>query len=236
MSGPAAILREIHRLQKNASDLREQLNRLPHQLKAHKGKVARQETELHDAHEALKRSKVKMHELEVTLKSKQQQITKYEDQRNKAGSKKEYDAFQAEIGHARQDCQAIEDQILTAMVETDERSAALPQLEKALAQAKQDAERFEESAKDRQANLTEQLAAAVQNLKDVEAQIPANVRLQYERLVQARGADALSSAVNDVCRACATAITAQMHNDLLVGNFVFCKSCGRLLYLPADAD
>src|SRR5260370_2260584 len=236
MSGSAAILREIHRLQKNASDLREQLNRLPHQLKAQKAKVARQETDLRDAQEALKRSKVKTHELEVTLKSKQQQIAKYEEQRNKAGSKKEYDAFQVEIAHAKQDCQAIEDKILTAMVETDERTVAVPQLEKALAQAKQDAQRFEETATDRQANLTEQLAAAVQQLKDVEAQIPANVRPQYERLVQARGADALSSAVNDICSACATAITAQMHNDLLVGNFVFCKTCGRLLYLPASAD
>ena len=83
-----------------------------------------------------------------------------------------------------------------------------------------------------QVNLTEQLAAAVQQLKEVEKQIPEAVRLLYERLVQARGADALASAVNDICRACATAITAQMHNELLVGNFVFCKNCGRLLYTP----
>ena len=104
MSGPADILREIHRLHKNATDLREQLNRLPHQLKAQKAKGSRQEDLLREAQEALKRSKVKTHELEVTLKTKQQQITerRRSSATTKAGSKKEYDAFQSELPRTEQ--------------------------------------------------------------------------------------------------------------------------------------
>ena len=232
MAGPAAILHEIHRLHKNARDLREELDRLPHRHKAQKAKVTRQEEALHQAQEALKRARIKTHELEVTLKAKQQQIVKHEKQRNEATSKKEYEAFQAEIARARQDCQKLEDQILTAMVEADEQSALLPALEQTVKQARLDVTRFEEEARDRQATLSAQLAVAVQQLKDVEEQIPPMIRAQYDREVQAQGADALSSAANRTCNACGTEITAQNYNDLLVGNIVFCKACGRLLYLP----
>ena len=59
MAGPAAIFREVHRLQKTVRDLREQIDRFPHQLKAQKTKVARHEQMLHEGQEALKRLKVK---------------------------------------------------------------------------------------------------------------------------------------------------------------------------------
>src|SRR5262249_7604604 len=155
-----AIFREIHRLHRTARDLREQLDRLPYQLKGQKAKVARQEQALHDGQEALKKLKVRTHELEVTLKGKHQQVRKYEEQQRGATSPKEYDAFKSEIAHARQECEKLEDEILSAMGEAEERAAALPELEKALAQARQEAARFEEAAKERQANLGRALAEA----------------------------------------------------------------------------
>jgi predicted nucleic acid-binding Zn-ribbon protein len=233
MAGPGVIFREVHRLQKTVRDLREQIDRFPHQLKAQKTKVARHEQMLQEAQDALKRLKVKTHEREVTLKGKHQQIKKYEDQQRGATSSKEYEAFKHEIDHARQECDQLEEEILTALGEIDEKTAALPELEKALAQARQEATRFEATAKERQGALQQALAVAQQQLKETETQIPPNIRAQYDRVVQARGADALTPARDKACGACSTELTAQTVNDLLVGAFVVCKSCGRILYAPA---
>ena len=62
---------------------------------------------------------------------------------------------------------------------------------------------------------------------------PANVREHYDRAVQGRGADALTPARDKACGACSTELTAQTVNDLIVGAFVVCKTCGRILYPPA---
>jgi uncharacterized protein len=233
MAGPAAIFREVHSLQKTVRDLREQIDRFPYQLKAQKAKVTRHEQLLQEGQEALKRLKVKTHELEVSLKGKHQQIKKYEEQQRSATSSKEYDAFKTEIGHGQQECQRLEDEILTAMGESEEKAAALPTLEKALAQVRQDAADFEQTAKERQAALGQALAEAQQQLKEAETQIPPNIRPHYDRIVQAMGADALAPARDRACGACSSGLTAQNYNDLLGGSFVICKACGRILYLSA---
>src|SRR5207237_1122072 len=94
MTSPAATLRELHRLRRHAKDLQTEIERAPRLLKAHHAKVTRQEETLRLGQEALKRLKVVMHDKEGELKTAQQLVAKYEDQRNKATSKKEYDAAQ----------------------------------------------------------------------------------------------------------------------------------------------
>jgi predicted nucleic acid-binding Zn-ribbon protein len=232
MTGPGATLRQIHTLQQAAHGLREQLARLPHQLKAQKARVARQEDALRETQDALKRLKVKIHEREGSLKGKHQQIKKYEEQQRGSTSTKEYDAFKTEIGHARQECQALEEEILAAMVELDERTAALPGQEKELAEARADSARFEESAKERQESLAADLERVQRELGEVEAGLPPTVLPQYKRVVQALGAGALAAARGGACGACSTGLTAQNQNDLLMGKFFVCKACGRILYLP----
>jgi uncharacterized protein len=232
MSTPAAILREIHRLRRHAADLQARIDQGPRQTKAQHAKVARQEETLQQAHEALKKLKVTMHEKEVSLKATQQQIAKYEKQLNEAASKKEYDALKTEIAAARQKVRQLEDEILDAMGESEERTARLPEEEKALRQAKEEVLQYERDSAQRLAGYATQRDEALRQLAAVEATLPPDMRAQYDRLVAAHGADALSAVQNRTCVACYTEITAQMYNELMRGMFVPCKSCGRMLYLP----
>ena len=80
---PAAILREVHRLRRHAKDLQTEIERLPRQLNAQKGKVVRQEDVLKQAQEGIKKLKVSIHEKEVSLKSKHQEIAKREKQQKR---------------------------------------------------------------------------------------------------------------------------------------------------------
>jgi predicted nucleic acid-binding Zn-ribbon protein len=228
----ATIFRELHRLRRHARDLQDQVERGPRLLKAHQVKVVKQEEALHATQEALKKIKVANHEKEVSLKVTHQQIAKYEEERNKATTRKVYDTLQAEIATSRQAARKIEDDILEGMAKIEEQAAQVPEAEKALQQAKVDYADFERQTQERLAGQREQQAQVLAKIKEVEASLPTDVRPVYERLVHARGEEALSAAENQTCTACHTGITAQQHNDLLSGRLVLCKSCGRLLYLP----
>ncbi len=232
MPGPAILFREIHRLRRFTNDLQEQIDRAPRQQKAQEAKIARQEEIYRQAQDAIKHLKVDIHSKEGLLKTTHGQIAKYQKQLNEAESKKEYDALQHEINDARAACQRLEEEILTGMGETEEKTAQLPELEKAVRLAKEEAAKFEAGAKERLAGLQSQLAEAQKQLQEQEATIPAAIRSSYDRFVTAHGADALSAVQGRTCAACYTEITAQQANELQQELFVPCKACGRILYLP----
>lgn len=232
MPGPAAILREIHRFRRHAKDLQNEIDRGPRALKTQQAKTAKQEENLREAQESLKRLKVAIHEKEVTLRSKNQQISKHQQQLNEATSKKEYDALQVEIASEKKACQHLEDEILTDMTTSEERAAQIPELEQAVRQAKEDVVRFEASNQARLADLTGQMNQTLQTIQEIETTLPPDILAQYARMTSARGEDALASMSGRTCSACYTDITAQNYNELLQEQFVVCKSCGRILYLP----
>jgi predicted nucleic acid-binding Zn-ribbon protein len=231
-AGTASTLREIHRLRRHAKNLQDELNRIPLLTKAQHAKVARAETALTEAQEGLKKLKVSIHEKETTNKAIYQTIAKHKKQRNESSGKKEYDALSAEIAVEEHKAQKLEEEILAGMMEVEERTGKIPELEQGVKRAKQECAEFEKGIGERQTNLRTEFERAEADLKEVEVHLPDDIRPQYQRLVAARGEDAMAQVVNRGCVACYTEITAQLYNDLLAGRFVLCKNCGRLLYLP----
>jgi predicted nucleic acid-binding Zn-ribbon protein len=232
MPGPGQILRELHRLHKHAKDLRTEIDRGPHLLKAHQAKVAKQEDALREAQESIKKRKVAMHEKEVSLKDKELQIGKHEKQLNEATSKKEYDALRAEVEADRKAVTKIEDEILDIMGEIESKTIQAPELERAVQRAKEEAARAVTEIQSRRDEFTDRLNEVHKSLHEVEAALPEDIRAQYERLLASRGEDAMSVVHNRTCTACYTEITAQNMQDLSQGLFILCKNCGRILYLP----
>jgi predicted nucleic acid-binding Zn-ribbon protein len=235
MATTAELMREIHRLRRFARDLKEQMDRAPLQLKAQQTKVARQQDAMNSNLEAIKKLKVLIHANEVTLKTTHGQIAKHQKQLNEAGAKKEYDALQTEIAGARAKCGELEEESLTAMGESEERAAKAPELEKAAKAAKEAFVQYEKESGSRLASLKQQLDETQAKTKEVEANVPINVRSVFDRIVKGKGADGFAPVVDHGCGACRTEIIAQQYNELLMGAFVVCKMCGRILYLPEQA-
>jgi predicted nucleic acid-binding Zn-ribbon protein len=230
MTAPGPILRDLHRLRRHAKNLADEIERLPRQINAQKGKLARAEETQRQAQEAIKKLKVTNTDKEKTLKAKFIDVSKYEKQRDEAAGKKEYDALQHEIAAARQACQQLEDEILAGIMEADEKTAQLPELDKAIKQAKHELDNFDKISAERKKELTGELDRTQAQIKEIDATLPDDVRVQYTRYVTARGEDAMAAVENKICQACYTGITAQQSNELLQGMFVLCKSCGRILY------
>jgi predicted nucleic acid-binding Zn-ribbon protein len=235
MPGPAAILRKLHHLRRNASDLRDEINRGPLTLKSHQAKVAKREENVRESQEAVKRLKVTIHEKEGELRAKNQQIEKHQRQLNEAAGKKEYDALKAEIAADKQTVAKLEDEIIDLMTEMETRAAHLPELQQEVDRAKKESAKVVDDIQTRRNQLTDRLNEVHQEIKAAEDSLPADLRPQYDRLVAARGEDALAGVQGRTCLACYTEITAQQNHELGQQQFVLCKSCGRMLYLADSA-
>ena len=235
MTAPAIVMREIHRLRRFSRDLQDQLDRFPKQVKAQQGKVARQEELFKEGQEAIKKLKVAINEKEVSLKAMHTQIKKHEKQLQEAADKKEYDALKHQIATSQGICQQLEEEILVGMTELEERTGKLPELEKAVKQAKTDYVQWEKTAKDRSVEQAATLKETLAKLKEAETGVPEDVRPQYNRIVKFMGADSLSSVVGRSCASCQTEMTAQNYNDLTLNRFVVCPACGRILYMSEMA-
>ncbi len=72
-------------------------------------------------------------------------------------------------------------------------------------------------------------------LSEAEKILPSTAIVTYRRLVQAHGAGALATVENNACTACFEILSANYLVELNTGKFLFCRTCGRLLYRP-EAD
>ncbi len=234
MPGPGIVVREIHRIRRHARDLAEKTEQAPRRLKARQNQLVRQEEKVNQVHEQIQQFKVDIHDKEVSIRGIQTAIKKHEKQRDEAGNKKEYDALQLEITHEKQSIIKLEDEILQAMTEVEELTPQVAALEKTLAQARLDFAQFEKDQADQLQRWAEEQKRSQEELAKVELELPADVLEYYRREVKGRGADALAAANERICAACYTEITAQMFNELTREMIVKCKSCGRILYLPAE--
>jgi predicted nucleic acid-binding Zn-ribbon protein len=228
------LLREIHRLRKLIRDAQTEVERGPRVLKAHQTKLATQEKAVADAKDALKHRKADVLTGESQIKSLHQALAKHEKQLDGLTGQKEIEAKEHDIANTKQLIARQEDDVLTAMTDVEERTAKIPDLEAALAKAKADFAGYEKEAAERLVRLKEEAASATKALAEEEAKLPAGVRTQYDRLVKAHGADALAPVENQTCTHCRMGITIQQYSDLQRGTeILFCRSCGRVLYLPA---
>jgi predicted nucleic acid-binding Zn-ribbon protein len=231
----ASLLQELHRLHRYAHELKSQIDRAPRQLKAQQDKVEREQQALTKAQDGVKKLKVTLLEKESDLKAKQQDVAKHEQQRNQATSKKEYDALQIEIARGKNECQAIEDEILAAMMNVDEGMAQIPTLDESVKKAREEVTRVQQEFEPRLKSLKEQHEQARQQLNEQASKLAPEDVEQYERLVTARGEDALARVEKRNCMACHSSITIQNLNDLQAGRMVLCKTCGRILYVQEAA-
>lgn len=228
MSAPGPILQEIHRLRRHAKDLAGKIEQGPRLVKAHQAALARQEELLKQAQEAVKHLKVKIHEKEVSIKSAEAHIAKLE--KTEISNKKEYDAMRAEVAGVQKNIRGLEDNILELMGQVEEKSKLLPDLDKGVAKARADAEQLQRDHQEKMDRFMAERKKALDELQQVETNLPEDARILYQRLINAKGEDGLAAVEGTTCTACYTEVTSQMVQQLSRGVFVICKNCGRMLY------
>ena len=233
MSGPAAILRQVHHLRRHAGDLETRIEQAPKQLAIQQKKLANQEETHRAAHEFVKRMLLDIREKEGAVKATQAQIKKYEKQLEESTNKKEYDTLKVEIASEQKIIAKLEDEILALMGQHEEKTSHLPEVDKAWAKPGLTSLNSRRIIRSALPAKSPRMPRTLEELKTVEATLPDDIRPQYDRLIAAKGMDTLSGVKGRICSACYTEITSQMLSELKRDVFMLCKNCGRMLYLEA---
>ena len=227
------VFREAHRLRKHIRELRKEIELGPRILKSRQDELEDERQAHKDHHESITKLKLKQREDEGTLKQTDTRLAKLEDQLIGITVQKEYDAKKSEIAQAKAKKAALEDAILTTIMEIEERTAAIPAIEQKWADAQAAFVEFQRQAADRLEMLKNDQAASETQLAKVEVGVPDDIRPRYEKLVKAHGPEAMAAVKGKSCQACRTDLTDQKVIELRRGEFMQCSTCGKLLF-PVD--
>jgi len=231
-----SALRDLHRIHRQLSDLRERLERGPKQVKARQGLVTQLEATLTEVKARVKEAKMTADRKNVELKSSESKIRDLEAKLNAAASNKEYQAFKDQIAAAKMAGSVLSDEILEEFEKIDAIEKEAIEAQQKIVTAKEDASKIEKQVSGTADSIKSDIARLEVELKEAEAALPEDFRHEYERVVKGRGEDALAPVEGEVCGGCYQQLRANNMNDLYMGRVVFCGSCGRFLYLAEDRE
>jgi predicted nucleic acid-binding Zn-ribbon protein len=232
MSITAAALRELHRIHQQLAELRDRLERGPKQVRAREANVTQLEARLAEAREKAKQTQMSVDRKQLDLKAGEQKVVDLRVKLNTANSNREYQALLEQIAAAEMAGSVLSDEILEGLEKIDEHAVLVKEAEKNLASGKQELEKARKGVDDSAASINADVARLEAELVEAERALPGDIKSDYQRVVRSKGADSLSSVDDGVCTGCGQQITLNMQNELQLSKLVFCKACGRLLYLP----
>ena len=228
------LLRKLHRIHRQLADLKGQIERGPRQIKAGEMLIAKAESDLQQSRETLKRATVASDEKQLQLKSREMRIVDLEGKLNTAASNREFSLLKEQIAADEQANSVLSDEILEALEQLDLMQAQVENNEKELAKqrSEQAARIIEVEAKMKE--LRGELQRVETELQESEKEIPAGAIVDYKRLTEARGEDALAPIEGDSCGGCYQTLTTQLIDRLRMSMLIRCPNCNAFLYSPED--
>jgi len=234
MTITAGALRELHRIHRQITDLKGQLERGPNQVHAAELLLARLDTALTQAKDSLKQTRLLADGKQLQLREREQRIKDLQVKLNTCNSNREYQALKEQIAADQQANSVLSDEILEALEKIDVLQAELTKTQADHDKAAEGLQAVRQETDHQQQRLQSELARVTQELTAAERALPGDFKTEYDRIARARGENTLAQVDGDVCSSCYHLLTTQTFNELLLSKPVFCKSCGALLYLPEN--
>jgi predicted nucleic acid-binding Zn-ribbon protein len=228
------VLRELHRIHQQLSDLRERLDRGPQLVRARTVNVTRLEEELTKAQADSKAAHVAAEKKQLLLKSGELKIEDLQRKLNAANSNREYQALKDQIAADQMANSVLADEILESLEKVDEFQGKIATAQQNLAKGKSELDKAQQQVREQQESLQADASRLEGELKTVEKQLHAEFRDAYDRAVKSKGSDAMAQLEGETCSGCFHTITPNLANAVRMDRVVFCQTCGRLLYLPED--
>jgi uncharacterized protein len=228
----SSVLRTLHRVHRQLSDLRERLDRGPKQVRAAEANVRHREELVSEAKVEANAVRVAADQKQLQLKVQEDKIVDLRRKLNAAVSNREYQTLLEQIAADEMSNSVLEDEILEALEKADAFHHKIIVAEAALTAARQRAAQISAEVAAQEPGLQADIAKAEAELRQSEATLSDDVRELYRRVVRQRGEEALAPVENQCCGGCNQQIPLNMLNQIMLNRPVFCKTCGRLLYLP----
>ena len=225
------LLRTIHRLLKQLTDLHERLEKGPRQItiaqRAEKAFIA----DLDEVKESRIKAKMAADNKQLQLAEREARIEDLKTKRNGVSSNKEFQLLTDQIAADEQANSVLSDEILELLEKIDGLDADVIQAQENLEKSRQETKNVEARINFEMANLQSESDRVSQELKQNESQLPGALEVEYKRVVGKRGEETLADTDLQTCGRCYTMLTPQTRSELVMKQPVLCKSCGSIMYI-----
>jgi len=229
---PTSVLRILHRIHRQLTDLRERAARGPRQIRAAEINVQNSEKQLAQRKDEFKAMRVAGDKKQLQLKSGEDKVKDLRNKLNTVGSNREYQILLEHIAADEMANSVLADEILEAMEKIDAFQKTVAEAESVLVAAKKREETVRAEVAAQGPTLQGDITRLEAELAQEEKALPADICDVYQRTVRQKGEDALAAVDSQYCSGCHQQITLNVYNHILMGTPMLCKTCGRLLYVP----
>jgi predicted nucleic acid-binding Zn-ribbon protein len=228
------VLRTLHRIHRQLADLNERLDRGPKQVRATEANVKHREEELERIRETVKTMRKEADQKQLQLKANEAKIKDLKGKLNAATSNREYQILKDQIAADQMANSVLEDEIIEALDQIDQVQPKTAEAQNALNAAREKAQQVHAEVEKQEPLLRADVERLQAELKQAEDALPPLVRDVYQRSVRQRGEDALAVIDDGCCGGCHQQVPLNVQAEVRLSHPMFCRSCGRLLYLPED--
>ena len=228
----AVVVRTLHRIQQQLTDLRGRLASGPRQIATQTARLKLAEEARQKLSEALTTARKKSDDKQLHLRSSEDKIGDLETKKNTSKTNKEYQLLGEQIDAARAAIGVLEGEILESLEAVDELVGQQPAADKKVITASNELESLNQRVAKEAIHLEKEVAHVSEQLQAAEADLTDEIRELYQRVVKHKGEDGMAVSESGCCGGCHQQLTGKLLSLLLAGNVAMCRSCGRLLYEP----
>ncbi len=225
------LLRSVHRMLRQQTDLREQIERGPRKVKIAENNETQFRAELEQARESLTKARMQADNKQLQLSEREAKIEDLKNKRNACDSNKEFKLLTDQIAADEQANSVLADEILELLERIDQLEESLKTAQSNLGKAEQETKSVAAKVDEELARLNSELERVTGELTEAEKRIPGEVAVEYKRMVAKLGESALAESDLSTCGNCYTTLTPQTINELNLKRAVFCQGCGSLMYV-----
>ena len=214
-------LGELERSKEYLPDMMENLNR----------EITEARTKYDTTKKTIEESKIKQHKLELDVKTKQQELEKYQQQMMSIKTNKEYDALVAQIDKIKADVDVAETEIINTIDQTKEVEKHIDDYKKQLEDTEENNKKQLSVLQEKMDSIGDKVAAKDKERQVVLGTVPRSILSVYERVRRGKGGDVVVSVKKKACGACYKSLTPKKAQEIRGGGKIFtCDYCGRILY------
>ncbi len=229
-------LMDLQQVEGEISRLTAEIAALPKHLQVIEAKLNSARDRLEKAKAAIKADEMARRKYESEIQGQQEKIRKFREQSSSVKTNDQYRALMSEISFAEKEIRGLEDKILDAMEDAENKERQLKAAEIDLKAETAEIEKEKAEARAITERDEKQLAELRQKRASIRAEISEDSLRQYDRVSKLRGTG-IAEARDQRCLGCQIMLRPQIFAEVRKGERpVVCDSCSRLLYyIPSDA-
>jgi len=227
------LIRSIHCLLRQQSDLRDRLDQVPRRLNLAKSN----ESQFLDAWDEAKAEQKRLHmsidDKQLQLDEREARVAQLKVRMNTCDSNKEFQLIKDCIAADLQANSVLQDEILEMLDRLDAQKKACEVAKKNYEKAQAEREMASHKLSAEQQQLESEMNRVVQQLSVEETKLQGDVLTEYRRSIKGLGENIFGETDGQTCGNCCQTMTIQKSADLRMNRAVYCPGCGCLLYPTA---